>query len=294
MLQLQKKLEKKYSFWLASSNYLIGSSSESEIFVENASAKAGEFLIENGEVWIAPYASREIMVNGKEITKKTLVVAGDELIVTGCEFVLASPKDTIDVDIVEELEKLRVKAFTLVPLAGPVEEEVDIEDRLIIGSSPQCGLIINLPKISPQHIEISTMGGVSNLRVLPLNQKVMLNGEEVDHAALEDGDIISFAAIEFSVRRNLPNDDKRKTTVRPVIDDVYNKASEGVPSKASGGQRMVNSHKNEWTNEKIKNSLVNDKKHLNESKNLNRRALISLLLGLVIIGGFYYYVQYLS
>ena len=291
MLQLQKKSEKNYSFWLAGSHYLIGSSPHCEIFVDSGAPVSGEFLTENGKTWIQPHAENEIVLNGNAVHEKSLLTAGDELVISGNDFLLVVPHDEFSDGLIEQLQ---VKPFSLIPLTGSDEAIVDVNDRLIIGSASECGIVISLAGIEEQHLEISAMGGVLNLRVLHPGRKVMLNEVEVDHATLEDGDILAIQGLEYSVRRNLPDDENEKTTLRPALDEYVLNTANTSNVQNTNNRKAIESIRNEWTDEKIKDSIVRDGRKIDESQNLNRRALMALLSGFVIIAGIYYYVQFVQ
>ena len=71
-------------------------------------------------------------------------------------------------------------------------------DKTVIGSSPDCDLIVNEEKVAPKHAEIRlAANGELHLKQLHKSFNILLNGNPVELASLASGDEIRIGSCRW-------------------------------------------------------------------------------------------------
>jgi pSer/pThr/pTyr-binding forkhead associated (FHA) protein len=80
-------------------------------------------------------------------------------------------------------------------VSGPMKGAVRLMNMpsFVVGRSPECEfVIVNDPKCSRRHAQITSNGSSSEVISLNENNLIAINGNEVERGTLQDGDIVTF------------------------------------------------------------------------------------------------------
>jgi hypothetical protein len=92
--------------------------------------------------------------------------------------------------------------FTVI--SGPMKGAIRLSrgTEIVLGRSPECDFVlVNDPRVSRRHAQVLLSRGGYELNGLNERNPVLVNGREVSHAALNDGDLLTIGSTE--IRFNL-------------------------------------------------------------------------------------------
>lgn len=90
----------------------------------------------------------------------------------------------------------------LVPLGGGDPIPL-LKERLMVGRSDSCDIVLSFPNVSSHHTELEFLGGYWQARNLSSSNGTKVNGERIDERFLQPGDTICFAKHCFEVQYTL-------------------------------------------------------------------------------------------
>jgi signal transduction histidine kinase/putative methionine-R-sulfoxide reductase with GAF domain len=96
-----------------------------------------------------------------------------------------------------------------------IQENINLHDGDIIGSSANCKIRLPSTQIASQHAKIQIHNDVASMSTLDSMNKFCINGEEVENAVLSHGDIVNIGDYTF-----LYNDDTTEIQNSNAIDDT--------------------------------------------------------------------------
>lgn len=91
--------------------------------------------------------------------------------------------------------------YRLKGTAGQVTNQVwPLEQKVVIGSDPQCEIHIESESIAPRHAELEVGDGSIGIRSLADDAELFLNGAEITTASLGSGDEIRIGTCRWLVQ----------------------------------------------------------------------------------------------
>ncbi|MFO0693469.1 MAG: FHA domain-containing protein [Polyangiales bacterium] len=158
------------------------------------SRREGGFLIED----LGAYNG--VKLNGRRVDREAALEAGDQLMIGDYLLVYEiEGKEKADVDVaMGDFEEPAVPA-RLVMLTPPMAGAEYALSRLParIGRADETDIVVNHRSISREHAEFVNEEGVIVVRDLKSANGVRVNGEEIEEAALDDGDILDLGQVKF-------------------------------------------------------------------------------------------------
>jgi predicted component of type VI protein secretion system len=106
------------------------------------------------------------------------------------------------------------------------------KNSYVIGSSPECDLILNDPSIDPLHCGVILEKGVVTVWDLGSNSGVRLNGNLITQEILKVGDIMTLGTLDLNVRFQL----RRPNMNRPAMAPTAANAGKTMPMPKVGPQ----------------------------------------------------------
>jgi pSer/pThr/pTyr-binding forkhead associated (FHA) protein len=146
-------------------------------------------------------------VNARPVREKALLRCGDILCLGKITIVVKMDRD----ELVET--SLPSQAPTVAPAASPTPSRVilrgvsgthfgktiSVNPRLVVGSGPDCDLVIDEARIASRHALIESVGEAIYLRDIAMPDGAAVNGVKVRNAIVHSGDQLAFERSHFVV-----------------------------------------------------------------------------------------------
>ncbi len=227
--------------------FLIGSGDECNLVIGDILVKEKHAIIEEkgGKYLLKPIATKNLFLNGNEISEVKILKDGDEIVVGSTILYFREKLDiseTVDIlrfkkdngkitsksfsekekktkqikkekDLIENLPKL------IVEIGRKKYSRPLLKDDVIIGSSNKCDIILEEDDISPKHAKVFREGG--NFIIIDLESEIgtSVNGKKIFRRKLNSGDLIQIGNyklkfIDPSQKKEGKKEKKEKSTLK--------------------------------------------------------------------------------
>lgn len=260
MLKLQFKDQRKAAIWLVDSRYSIGRDTSNDIIID-ADGVGGfhaELQVEEGDRIFLTDAGTAggTRVNDKPVKARTQLRANDRIHIGEVELFLEDPKEQLQqagddasatamTPALQGLEAgggqgesetegwlLRARTGSLVGKEYPVRGN----DRLIIGRSKNCDVVLPSNHVSRQHAQIYFHGGQLWVKDLGSSNGTFVNRKKVQEGVVHGGDELRFDTLVFEVVAPEGVEEDAETTqfrAAAISDEAIRQSS--AAGKTSGG-----------------------------------------------------------
>jgi pSer/pThr/pTyr-binding forkhead associated (FHA) protein len=206
MLRIEFKDGRADPVVLAPPGKTIGKGDANDIVIDEDGVNGfhADIKVEGDEVSITDIKSATgTLVNGEKITVTTPLRAGDIINVQGVELEVVEDEGGNAKTLVlsgTALMELGSGAWSLIADSGPEKGQIiPVMDRTEIGRALECDISILEPALSRKHAELELTDDGLLIRDLGSVNGTFVNGEKVDEASLNDGDVLAFGRIRFIV-----------------------------------------------------------------------------------------------
>lgn len=260
MLKLQFKDQRKAAIWLVDSRYSIGRDTSNDIIIdeEGVGSFHAELQVEDDDRIFLTDAGTPggTRVNGKPIKARTQLRANDCIHIGEVELSLLDPKEQLQqagndaeatamtpalqgldaggkdkaADSATEGWLLRARTGSLVGKEYPVPGH----DRLIIGRSKNCDVVLPSNHVSRQHAQLYFHAGQLWVKDLGSSNGTFVNRKKVQEGVVHGGDELRFDTLVFEVIAPEGNEREEDTTqfrAAAISDDMIKQ------SGGAGGEK---------------------------------------------------------
>lgn len=218
MLKLHFKDNRQSACWVTEKLYCIGSASDNQLVIDDASVNAlhAKIFAEDEKYVLKDNNSTSgCFVNGQRITQKE-ILPGDILRFGAIELIVLDPRKLHEQDdadqsapwrLVSDSSWLPGKTFIIMP------------DRAVtIGRTDQCDITIPGTHLSRRHTELRIQGSKLLVKDLGSSNGTFLNDKQITEATAENGDRLRLDVYTF--RLVAPDMDVHKTRIRATIESI--------------------------------------------------------------------------
>ncbi|MEX0942382.1 MAG: FHA domain-containing protein [Pseudomonadales bacterium] len=206
MLRIEFKDGRAQPVVLAPPGKTIGKGDVNDIVIDADGVNGfhADIKVEGDQVSITDIKSATgTLVNGQKITTTTPLNAGDIINIQGVDLIVVEDEGGNAKTLVlsgTALMQLGSGAWSLIADSGPEKGQIiPVMDRTEIGRALECDISILEPALSRKHAELELTDDGLLIRDLGSVNGTFVNGEKVDEAALNDGDVLAFGKIKFIV-----------------------------------------------------------------------------------------------
>lgn len=250
MLKLQFKDQRKPAIWLVDSRYAIGSDTASDIKLDGSSVSGfhAELRVESDDrIFVTDAGSKEgTWVNGKQISGRTQLRAGDIIRIEDVELELVDPKaQTQQVDdaaataiapalkIPGEENKAAASdpGWRLVARTGTLvgkSYKIPASGRVVMGRSQSSDIVLPSNHVSRQHAELIYISNKLHVRDLGSSNGTYVNRKKVTETALKPGDEIRLDTLVFRVEA--PGYQEEEKSGAPAASDTEKTSARSRPA----------------------------------------------------------------
>ncbi|MFL0808991.1 MAG: FHA domain-containing protein [Agarilytica sp.] len=217
MLQLKNKNGSRGPLWLVDQKFSLGKAASCDIKISKGGVQDqhAEIHVSGDSVQLVNLVGgSDLLVNGRAVSDKKALKAGDVLSIAGEEFELVDPKASA------EAKKPKPKsdsgwAFKALNTAL-AEKHFALTGSHVLGRSQECDISLGVVHLSRKHAKVTVTDHGLKVEDLNSSNGTYINGKKVSTAHAIAGDEVSFDTLRFRVIG--PVIDEDKTTVRSSSD----------------------------------------------------------------------------
>jgi pSer/pThr/pTyr-binding forkhead associated (FHA) protein len=218
MLKLHFKDNRQSACWVTEKLYCIGSASDNQLVIEDASVDslhAKIFAEDEKYVLKDNNSATGCFINGQRITQKE-ILPGHILRFGDIEMIVLDPRKLHEQDessqsapwrLVSDSSWLPGKTFIILP-----------DRTVVIGRTEQCDITIPGTHLSRRHTELRIEGSQLLIKDLGSSNGTFLNDKSITEATAQNGDRLRLDVYTF--RLVAPDTDVHKTRIRASIDSI--------------------------------------------------------------------------
>lgn len=203
-----KDLSTSKSVWLVGTKMSVGSATNNDFIIsgEGACPTHAVILIDGDTLTLSVIERNPTKLNGKLVIGEQPLNVNDKITFGNCEFQILDPKQAAaDEKPVSQFAKqaqaevAQGSGWILQGDASLKNRQYPVNDKMVLGRSPDCDLSFSFDQLSRQHASFKLLKGDLYVKDMGSSNGTQVNGRKVDQVKLNAGDVLSFGALSFNV-----------------------------------------------------------------------------------------------
>lgn len=208
-----KDLSTSKSVWLVGSKMTVGSATSNNLIIsgEGACPTHAVFLIDGDNVSLSVIERNPTKINDKLVIGEHPLNLNDKITFGTSAFQIVDPKQEVadaksapQAQAKQPAQIAQGSGWILQGDAQLKNRQYPINDKMVLGRSPDCDLSFSFDQLSRQHVTFKILKGDLYVKDMGSSNGTQVNGRKVDQVKLNGGDILSFGPLSFNVIA--PND----------------------------------------------------------------------------------------
>ncbi len=287
MLKLQFRDRRRESVWLVDQNFTIGKAADNSLMINEKDILDHHIAITNAHEQLTlsnSSASSNVLLNGKPVATKAKLNADDLISIGSIELELIDPKSLNEKGNAVSTANFSASWSIYSNASWLDQSRFVINKRTIIGRDPSCDITLPLEHLSRKHVALEVKSGQLYIEDLASSNGSFLNGKQIKHAAVKNGDKIKIDLLTFEVSG--PAHDPNKTIIRSTSETSSPKDNAKISSSRLSTKMEQPAKKTPNKAKPTKKNLVSNGKQewISGESSVAQKAPKSSQSGLVIIG----------
>lgn len=203
-----KDLSTSKSVWLVGAKMSVGSATNNDLIIsgEGACPNHAVILIDGDNLSLSIIERNPTKINDKLVVGEQPLNLNDTIYFGSSAFQIIDPKqEVVEAKAAPQAQGEQPQQATQGSgwiLQGDAQlknRQYPINDKMVLGRSPDCDLSFSFDQLSRQHVTFKILKGDLFVKDMGSSNGTHVNGRKVDQVKLNGGDTLSFGPLSFNV-----------------------------------------------------------------------------------------------